>query len=80
MIEISLAQLFVGALMIAFLGAGISVYVDRRRDRPGARAILRRTIRCRVCSRTYLRSGTSGAEDCPDCGRGNLRGRDRRLG
>jgi hypothetical protein len=80
MIEISLAQLFAGALMIAFLGAGISVYVDRRRDHRRARTILRSTIRCRVCSRTYLRSGTSGAEDCPDCGRGNLKGRDRRLG
>ena len=80
MIEISMAQFFVGALALAFLGAGISVYVDRRRDRRRARAILRSTIRCRVCSRTYLRSGTVGAEDCPACGRENLKGRDRRLG
>ena len=80
MIELSLAQFFVGALALAFFGAGISVYVDRRRDQRRARSIQRRTIRCRVCSRTYPFSGTAVEQECPDCGRGNLPGRDRKLG
>ena len=80
MIELSLSQFFAGILIMAVLAAGISLWVDRRRDRRRARAILRKTIRCRICSRTYPRTGVGGVEECPDCGRGNTRGRDRRLG
>ena len=80
MIELSLTQFLVGILILAFLGAGVSVSLHRRRDHRRARAIRRRTLRCRVCGRVFLHSGTPGAQDCPDCGRANLPGRDRRLG
>lgn len=80
MIELTLDQFFVGAMFLAFLGAGISVYAHRRRDRRRARAIQRRSIRCRICGRVYPHSGGLGAEECPACGRANFRGRDRRLG
>ncbi len=80
MIEVSLAQFFVGALFLAFLGAGVSVYLHRRRDRRRARISQQRSIRCRVCGRIYPHSGGGGIDDCPACGRGNVRGRDRRLG
>ena len=80
MIELSLEQFFTGALLLAFLGAGLSVYLHHRRDRRRARVILRKVIRCRLCSRIYEHDGGAGIQDCPSCGRGNVRGRDRRLG
>ena len=80
MIELSLREFFTGIIILTFLAAGFSVWVDRRRDRHRARAIQRRTIRCRVCGRSYPKHEGMGVEDCPDCGRGNVQGRDRRLG
>ena len=80
MIELTLKQFFTGIILLTFLGAGLSVYIDRRRDRRRARAIQKRTIQCRVCGRSYAAREARGMEDCPDCGRGNFRGRDRCLG
>jgi predicted RNA-binding Zn-ribbon protein involved in translation (DUF1610 family) len=80
MIELTLKQFFSGVVLMTFLAAALSVYIDRRRDRKRARTILKGTIRCRVCGRSYRARETLGMADCPDCGRGNFRGRDRRLG
>lgn len=80
MIEVTLRQLFTAILLGMFAAAALSVYVDRRRDRRRARMIQRGTIRCRVCGRAYPAGEGRGVKDCPDCGRGNLAGRDRRLG
>lgn len=80
MIELTLNQLLSGTIWCAFLAAGLSVYVDHRRDRRRARSIQRGTIRCRVCGRAYPAGEGTGVKDCPDCGRGNSAGRDRRLG
>lgn len=80
MIELSLAEFFVGALGLAFLGSAVSVYVDRRRDHRRARAIRRRTLRCRICGWVFPHSGSAGTQECPGCGRANQPGRDRRLG
>jgi hypothetical protein len=78
--EVSLAELFVIILVFAFAGAGVSVFMDRRRDRVSARAIKRSTIRCRVCGCVYSEPLENRSGLCPECGRENLRGRDRRLG
>ncbi len=80
MIELTLPQFFGGIMLLMFLAAGLSVYVDRRRDRRRAKVIQRNTISCRVCGRSYPAREARGMEDCPDCGRGNFRGRDQRLG
>lgn len=80
MIELTLRQLFTGIILCTFVAAGLSLYIDRRRDRRRARSIQRGTIRCRVCGRAYPAGEGHGVKDCPDCGRGNLPGRDRRLG
>ncbi len=80
MIELTLKQFFTGIILLTFLAAVLSVYIDRRRVRRRAKAIQKSTIRCRVCGRSYAARKARGMEDCPDCGRGNFRGRDRRLG
>lgn len=78
--ELSLAEFFAFLLALAFVGGGVSVFLDRRRDRVRARAIKRSTIRCRVCGCVYQEPVENRSGNCPECGRENLRGRDRRLG
>lgn len=78
--ELSLTSFFALLLFLAFAGAGLSVFVDRRRERQAARAIRAGIIRCRVCGCAYPAPRGRSAEPCPECGRENQRGRDRRLG
>ncbi|MDA0765477.1 MAG: hypothetical protein O3A87_07365 [Verrucomicrobia bacterium] len=78
--EVTLAEFFMVILGACFLGAGISGFIDRRRDRVRANAIKRSTVRCRVCGCAYEAPDRRVARACPQCGRENFRGRDRRLG
>ena len=80
MIEVDLSTFFVLVLAMCFLGAGLSTYLDRRRDRAAASAVRGTTARCRACESAYRVSRGSPVHRCPACGRENLRGRDRRLG
>lgn len=78
--EVSLADFFGIILVFAFVGGGLSAFLDRRRDRVSARAIKRSAICCRVCGCVYPEPVENRSGTCPECGRENLRGRDRRLG
>ena len=78
--SVSLSEFFGIILVVTFVCAGISVFMDRRRDRVRASEIKRSTLRCRVCGCVYPQSDGRGARECPECGRENIPGRDRRLG
>lgn len=78
--ELDLSTFFGLLLALAFVGAGLSVFLDRRRERAAAKAIRAEIIRCRVCASAYAAPQGRGAKPCPVCGRENARGRDRRLG
>jgi hypothetical protein len=77
---VSLSEFFAVILVVTFVCAGVSIFLDRRRDRVSAGAIKRSTIRCRICGCAYPESSGHQARECPECGRENIRGRDRRLG
>lgn len=78
--ELELSTFFALLLGLAFVGAGLSVFLDRRRERAAARAIQAEIIRCRVCASAYPVPHGRSIKPCPVCGRENARGRDRRLG
>ena len=78
--EVSLAQFFVVILVLTFIGAGLSAFIDRRHDRVRAKAIKKSVIRCRICGCAYQAASGKAPQACPECGRENLPGRDRRLG
>jgi predicted RNA-binding Zn-ribbon protein involved in translation (DUF1610 family) len=80
MMEVSMSDFFGVILLLTFEGAGISFFLDRRRDRSRANAIKKSVIRCRVCGCAYQAPHGHAAIPCPECGRENQRGRDRRLG
>lgn len=80
MIEIDLAGFFAGILGAVSIVAGLSVWLDRRRCRSEAASLRAQMVRCRACASVYRVGGGGGIHTCPECGRENPQGRDRRLG
>ena len=80
MIEISFSGFFVlifcGTVILAVVASAWDRHVVRR----AARAVRRNTIRCRICGATFRWEGGERLQACPECGRLNQAGRDRRLG
>jgi len=80
MIEVSLPGVFVVVLLVAALVAATGSVWDRYVVYRAARAVRRSRICCRGCGAIYRWGGRESVQDCPECGRPNRHGRDRRLG
>ncbi|MBQ98121.1 MAG: hypothetical protein CMP30_09020 [Roseibacillus sp.] len=82
MFEIGISQLFSLILTASMVSAGGLLLAGKIHERRCERELKRNTFNCRVCGRSYLRSGAGGGElqKCPDCASSNLTGPDRRLG
>lgn len=80
MIELEMPQFFTVILIVVACLAGMSALLDEWRDRRMAKAVRRKTVRCRICGAAYPRKGHSAIQDCPECESPNRCGRDRRLG
>ena len=81
MIELPLTEFFELLLAGIAILAGLGVLWDRVHERNAARAVRRRTVRCRICAAAYRRDRQqAGIQACPECGHSNCSGRDRRLG
>ena len=79
MIEIGLPEVF-EVLLLAAVAAAAGWAWDRRAVQSAARGVRRNSIRCRNCGAVYRWEGRENQQGCPECGRPNRRGRDRRLG
>jgi len=80
MIEVTLSEFVVWALMISCALTGLFIFTSRLSRRGNAFRGLRHRIVCRLCLHAYEDHGSARTPECPQCGALNERGRDRRLG
>ena len=80
MIDVGLTGFFVVLLCAVAFVAALSAWLDRRRSRSAAASMRAQMVRCRACASVYRVGSGGGIHRCPECGRENPQGRDRRLG
>ena len=81
MIEVSLPEIFVLLLGVAFGLVGFAGGLRRLREWRERWHARRRTARCRYCGTLFERApGHARVEHCPGCQAAIPAGRDRRLG
>ncbi|MFC4994175.1 hypothetical protein [Rubritalea tangerina] len=80
MLEISFQDLAISVLVFAMLMLGFLLVGRNSTDRQLRRRARREIMSCSVCGHLYQDKSGQKIVECPQCGRANLRGRDKSLG
>jgi len=80
MIELSLEDLSVAALVLSVVAVATFAWVSRSSNAKLERRSLRRRRTCRLCLTVFEEERRGEVEPCPACGAGVEPGRPRQLG
>lgn len=80
MLEISFEDLAISVLAFSLLMLGFLMIGRNSTNRQIRRRCRREMFTCDVCGHLFKDYSREQIVDCPECGRANLRGRDKSLG
>lgn len=77
---ISLPELLLSIVLLAFLWVALDWFLGLLRDRSETARLLKSRRHCHLCGKIYPEDRGVKLSECPDCSARNIRGGHRKLG